>query len=86
MPRDYKQEYAKYHSKPEAKKKRAKANSARRILGLKKGDPRDAGHVDRSKGNAKSNIKPQSRSTNRAHGGRIGNKAGKSRGGKASKR
>ncbi len=84
--RDYKKEYAQYHSKPAAKKKRARANAARAKLGLKKGDPRDAGHKNRSGGNSKSNIKPQSRSSNRAHGGRIGNKAGKARGGRNSKR
>lgn len=86
MPRDYKQEYKSYHSKPEAKKKRARANAARAKLGLKKGDPRDAGHVNRSGGNSAKNIKPQSRATNRAHGGRIGNKAGKAAGGRKSRK
>lgn len=86
MPRDYKREYKTYHSKPKAKKQRAKANAARRILGLKKGDPRDAGHVDRNKGNTKKNIRPQKASTNRAHGGRIGNRAAKAAGGRKSKR
>lgn len=86
MPRDYKREYKTYHSKPAAKEKRAKANGARAKLGLKKGDPRDAGHINRSKGNQKSNIKPQSRSANRSHGGKIGNKAGKAAGGRKSKR
>lgn len=83
--RNYKREYETYHSKPEAKKKRARANAARKKLGLKKGDPRDAGHVNRNGGNGKKNIKPQSRSSNRAHGGRIGNKVGKARGGRKSK-
>lgn len=83
--RDYKREYANYHSKPAAKKKRARANAARAKLGLKKGDPRDAGHVKRNGGNSKSNIKPQSRSSNRAHGGRVGNKAAKAAGGRKSK-
>ena len=84
--RDYKREYKLYHSTPEAKKKRARANAARAKLGLKKGDPRDAGHVDRSGGNSMSNIRPQSASENRAHGGRIGNKEGKAKGGRKSKR
>jgi len=84
--RDYRKEYLSYHSSTQAKKKRARANAARSKLGLKKGDPRDAGHVNRSGGNNAANIKPQSRSENRAHGGRIGNKAGKAAGGRKSKR
>lgn len=82
MARDYRREYDQYHSKPEAKKKRARANQARRLLGLKKGDPRDAGHVNRDGGNSRSNIRPQSRHSNRSHGGRVGSRAGKARGGK----
>lgn len=31
-----------YNKKPSAKKKRAEDNAARKMLGLKKGDPRDA--------------------------------------------
>ena len=84
--RDYKAEYRKYHASTKAKAKRARANAARAKLGLKKGDPRDAGHVNRSGGNSAANIKPQNRSENRAHGGRIGNKAGKAAGGRKSKR
>ena len=84
MARDYKAEYRNYHSKPAAKKKRAAANRARRKLGLKKGDPRDAGHVKRGGGEGKDNIRPQSRHSNRSHGGRIGNRAGKARGGRKS--
>jgi hypothetical protein len=86
MPRDYKQEYKNYHSKPAAKKKRAAANRARKKLGLKKGDSRDAGHIKRGGGEGAGNIRPQSRSSNRSHGGRIGNKAGKARGGRKSSR
>ena len=84
--RDYKREYAVTDSKPKAKKQRAAANRARRNLGLKKGDPRDAGHVKRGGGEGKKNIKPQSASKNRAHGGRIGSKAGKAAGGRKSRR
>lgn len=84
--RDYKKEYANYHSKPKAKKQRAKCNAARKKLGLKKGDKRDAGHIKRGGGEGSSNLKAQSRSSNRAHGGRVGNKAGKARGGRKSKR
>ena len=84
--RDYKAEYAKYHSGHDAKKKRAAANRARRKLGLKKGDPRDAGHIKRGGGEGMSNIRPQSRHENRSHGGRIGDRAGKAAGGRKSKR
>ena len=43
--RDYKKEYAAYHAKPEQKKRRAQRNKARKDLGLKKGDSREASHV-----------------------------------------
>lgn len=86
MTRDYKREYEKYHSKPDAKKQRAAANRARRKLGLSKGDPRDAGHVKRGDGEGAGNIRPQSRSSNRSHGGRIGNRAAKAAGGRRSKK
>lgn len=86
MARDYKAEYRKYHSTDKAKKKRAAANRARRVLGLKKGDPRDAGHIKRGGGESKSNLRPQSRASNRSHGGRIGNKAAKAAGGRKSRR
>lgn len=46
MTRDYKKEYADYHGKPEQVERRAARNKARKKLGLKKGDPREAGHVD----------------------------------------
>lgn len=58
-----------YNARPENVKKRAKNNAARAELGLAKGDPRDAHHVKplRSGGsNAKSNLKPVHKSTNRA--------------------
>lgn len=84
--RNYKKEYASYGGTPKAKKNRAAANRARKKLGLKKGDPRDAGHVKRGGGEGKGNIKAQSRSSNRAHGGRIGSKAGKAAGGRKSRR
>lgn len=48
--RDYKQEYADYHSRPEQKKRRAGRNAARRLMirkGLaRKGDGRDVHHRD----------------------------------------
>ena len=86
MPRDYKEEYANYHSKPTAKKARAAANRARRKLGLKKGDPRHAGHVKRGGGEKASNIRAENARKNMSHGGRIGDKAKKAAGGRKSKR
>lgn len=86
MARDYKQEYENYHSKPKAKKARAAANRARAKLGLKKGDPRHAGHVKRGGGEGKSNIRAQNAKENMAHGGRIGDREGKARGGRKSRK
>ena len=66
--RDYDKQ-AKYDSKPEVKKDRAKRNAARKKLGLKVGDPREAGHkkaLSKGGSNDKSNLKPQSRSSNRS--------------------
>ncbi len=42
--RDYKKEYEEYHGKPEQIARRAQRNKARKELGLKKGDPKEAGH------------------------------------------
>lgn len=58
-----------YNARPENVKKRSKNNEARKKLGLKKGDPRDAHHVkpQRSGGsNAKSNLRAVHKSKNRA--------------------
>lgn len=66
--RNYKKEYAEFHSKPAAKKNRAAANRARRKVGLKVGDPREVDHKKpMSKGgtNSKKNLRVVSRSTNR---------------------
>lgn len=67
--RNYKREYAQYHSKPEQIANRAGRNKARRILGLKKGDPREVDHKRPiSKGGSKtarSNLRIVSRTTNR---------------------
>lgn len=71
MARDYKKEYADYHSKPEQIANRAKRNAARRESGLAKGDPREVDHkVPLSKGgsNSKSNTRIVSRTTNRRKG------------------
>jgi 5-methylcytosine-specific restriction endonuclease McrA len=69
--RDYKEEYKNYHSKPEQVKNRGARNKARRELGLKKGDPREADHINPlSKGgsNTKKNLRAVSRETNRRKG------------------
>ena len=52
--RDYKKEYQDYQGKPEQIKRRAARNKARRKLGLKKGNPLEAGHV--SSGNRKGKL------------------------------
>ena len=79
----------KYNSKPEQKKNRAARNQARAVAQKKgsvsKGDGKDVGHKKSLKsGGSKStsNTKVQSRSSNRSHGGRIGSKAGKAKGGR----
>lgn len=89
MPRNYKKEYETYHSKPEQKKNRAARNKARREAEKKgkvrKGDGKDVGHKKAlSQGGSKStkNTRVQSRSSNRSHGGKIGSRAGKARGGR----
>ena len=69
--RNYKKEYRQYHSKPIQKKRRAARNKARRIMGLKKGDPREVDHIKPlSKGgsNKKSNLRVVSRRINRKKG------------------
>lgn len=69
--RDYKKEYAEYHSKPEQKKNRAKRNKARREMGLKVGDPREVDHkkpLSKGGGNGKNNLRVVSRTTNRKKG------------------
>jgi 5-methylcytosine-specific restriction endonuclease McrA len=79
MPRDYKKEYASYHSKPEQKKKRAKRNAARKQAEksgkVKKGDGKDIDHKKplRSGGsNSKKNLRVRSKSANRADNGGKG--------------
>jgi hypothetical protein len=71
-----------YQAKPQQRKNRAARNAARKALGLKKGDPRDAGHKKPlSKGgtNSKSNLKATNRSKNRGHGMTRGKKPNKGR-------
>lgn len=71
MARDYKKEYRKYHSLPAQKKNRAKRNAARKLMGLKTGDPREVDHrkpLSKRGSNQRSNLRVVSRATNRAKG------------------
>lgn len=64
--RNYHREYDEYQGTPEQKKRRAQRNAARRKLGLKKGDPREAGHVGRNrKGKLGSKVRAISKKSNR---------------------
>ena len=70
--RDYKKEYANYHSKPEQKKNRAKRNNARRRFEregrVSKGDGKDVDHKNKLKNggsNNDSNLRVRSKSANR---------------------
>ena len=72
-PRDYKKEYAQYHSKPEQKHNRALRNAARREMedrGLvRKGDGKDVDHIKPLKSggtSARSNLRMRSVAKNRA--------------------
>jgi len=71
--RDYKKEYANYHSKPKQKKDRAGRNGARRIMKNKLGSSilgRDVDHKDRNpRNNSASNLRIQSKSKNRSRNG-----------------
>lgn len=64
--RNYRKEYDDYQGTPEQIKRRAQRNAARRKLGLKKGDPREAAHVGRNrKGKLGSKVRPLSKRANR---------------------
>jgi len=74
MARDYKKEYAEYHSRPEQKKNRAARNAARREMeerGLvRKGDGKDVDHkkpLDRGGSNDPSNWRVLPKSKNRGY-------------------
>lgn len=57
-----------YNHRPESIRRREEQNKGRRMLGLKKGDPRDAGHIkmlDHGGTTVPSNLEPQSRKKNR---------------------
>jgi hypothetical protein len=68
--RNYKSEYANYHSTTKQKKDRAGRNSARRIMKKKYGNSilgRDVDHKDRNpRNNSKGNLRLQSKSSNRS--------------------
>ena len=71
MGRDYKKEYANYHSSPKQKKRRAARNKARSLLEKKglvhKGDGKDVHHKDGDPSNFKlSNLSVQKPSSNRS--------------------
>lgn len=69
--RNYKREYAEYHSKPEQKRNRAARNAARRKMGLKVGDPREVDHkkpLSKGGSNSKKNLRIVSRLINRRKG------------------
>lgn len=71
-------------------RKRAQAQRNAKKAGIRRtGDGKDTGHKKAAKSggtSSKSNLKKQSRSTNRAAGGRSGNRAGKAAGGRKSSR
>ena len=69
--RDYKREYATYHSKDKQKKRRAARNKGRADAikkgTAKKGDGKDVDHKDRNpKNNSKKNTRVVSKSNNRS--------------------
>jgi hypothetical protein len=68
--RNYKSEYKNYHSTTKQKKDRAGRNGARRIMKKKYGNSilgRDVDHKDRNpRNNSKSNLRLQSKSSNRS--------------------
>lgn len=70
--RNYKREYARYHSKPGQKKNRAKRNKARRAAirkgTVKKGDNKEIDHtvpLSKGGGSDKDNTRVTSRTANR---------------------
>jgi hypothetical protein len=66
--RSYAKEYREYHGKPAEIAHRSDRNEARRILGLRRGDPREADHkrpIESGGSNARSNLRAISRHANR---------------------
>jgi len=71
MARNYKKEYANYHSKPEQKKRRASRNTARRRMAangnVRKGDGKDVHHKNGNpRDNRSKNLSVTSKSKNRS--------------------
>ena len=69
--RDYKKEYKDFHGKPKQRKLRSMRNQARKSLGRKVGDNREADHkkpLSKGGGNGKKNLRIISRKTNRRKG------------------
>jgi len=69
--RNYKKEYADYHSKPAQKKRRAGRNKARRLLekvgAVRKGDGKDVDHKDKNTlNNSRRNLRVMSKHRNRS--------------------
>lgn len=70
MARDYKEEYRRYHSRPEQRKRRAGRVKARRLMIKRHGKAalrgKDVDHKDRNpRNNSSSNLRIQSRKANR---------------------
>lgn len=77
--RNYKKEYANYHSKPEQRKKNDQRKKARRMMEkegkVRKGDGKDVDHKKpmRSGGmSTKGNLRVRSKKANRADNGKRG--------------
>jgi len=72
--RNYKQEYANYHSRPEQRKKRSNRNKARRLMIKAKGRAavagKDVDHVNRNANdNSLRNLRIASKRQNRSRNG-----------------
>lgn len=72
----------------ERKEQRKARGRARTALGLKDGDPRTVQHkkpLSKGGSNSKKNLTTTSYKNNSSQGGKMGNRAGKARGGRKSK-
>ena len=69
--RNYKKEYKRDHAGTKDKKNRAARNSARRKMGLKKGDGKEVDHkrpLSKGGSNRRSNLRTTTRAANRKKG------------------
>jgi 5-methylcytosine-specific restriction endonuclease McrA len=69
--RDYAKEYREYQGTPEQLRRQSERHKARRLMGLKTGDPREVDHkvpLSRGGSNTKSNLRVVSRTENRRKG------------------